>query len=129
MPKIHGKKDIGGDGMKKLRELYDKTSDMWECMKISVECLSYAESKEAYYETIAPVKETVKDLIESMHNHLPELLDAWEMVQAVTEFTDAHRGDVVEVTQDVGYSWCISDLNKILKPYSGREAQKNEGVE
>ena len=35
----------------------------------------------------------------------------------------------VEVTQDVGYSWCISDLNKILKPYIGRAAQKNEGVE
>ena len=139
--------------MRELRELYSKTSDMWECMKISVECLSYAESKEAYYETIAPVKETVKDLIESMHNHLPELLDAWEMVKSqeyaqriatehlkvMTAWWEGAEELYEQVLEHCKTCLFHGDCNDATceKPYfyrdewlsAYREAQKNEGVE
>lgn len=126
--------------MKELRELYDKTSEMWEYMKISVECLSYAESKEAYYDTIVPVKENAKDLIESMHNALPELLDAWETLEALRWANDLRMNgtcDLCPFYDDDVNVWkrgCDRQCRALFE-FEGewlsayREAQKNEGVE
>ena len=80
------------------------------------------------------------DLICAMHNHLPELLDAWETLEALRWANDLRMNGTCDLCPFYG-----DDVNvwkrgcnrqcRALFEYEGewlstyREAQKNEGVE
>ena len=62
----------------------------------------------------------------AMHNALPALLDAWEMVQKLVEWAKTPSGIQSAVTLG-GYQYAQFDVEKMIRQW--RDAQKNEGVE
>ena len=65
-------------------------------------------------------------LIAAMHNHLPELLDAWEMAQKIDEWAKTPSGIQSDVTLG-GYQYAQFDVEKMIRQW--RDGQKNERVE
>jgi len=67
-----------------LRAMLAETADYWDDMRIDVKYGLWTDGKDTYANVIRPAEMNVKALIAAMHNALPDLLDATEMVEALT---------------------------------------------
>jgi len=61
------------------------------------------------------------DLICAMHNALPELLDAWEMVQKIDEWAKTPSGIQSAVTLG-GYQYAQFDVEKMIRQWRDAHA-------
>ena len=126
--------------MKKLRELYDKgTQGKWYARNYTV----YTHTGDGVCRVADVNTSADPDLIAAMHNRLPELLDAWETLEALrwakqwnvqnSEPDTCHNCPLRKrcFSQETGFMYlCLHAVlfsNEWRAAY--REAQKIEGVE
>lgn len=136
--------------MKKLAELYEISKQENWISDAHDNCI-YAQSDKCVLRVATVTRLADARLIAAMHNALPELLDAWEMVQALEwaeewgkkEYDYRHQDgldrpcDMCPMYGDMcgGTAFCDNPCHnrewycrdEWLSAY--REAQKNEGVE
>ena len=125
--------------MKELRELYNKGTQGEWCSLHHYNDVFVAENT-----TVCTTQNgDDADLIAAMHNALPELLDAWEMVQALewakqwnvqnSEPDTCHNCPLRKrcFSQETGFMYLCLHAVKFSNEWRAayREAQKNEWVE
>jgi hypothetical protein len=122
--------------MKELRELYDKGTQGEWCSLHHYNDVFVAENTSV----CTTQNGDDADLIAAMHNDLPELLDAWEMVQAM-EWASQSTGWGKHCLDCSMKNVCLDDGSELgicEKPFNEgrdrlltawREAQKIQGVE
>ena len=110
--------------MKELRELYDKgTQGKWEQDIINITKETFgvsAENDDVIASCGGDDGDYNAQLIAAMHNALPELLDAWEMVQKIDEWAKTPSGIQSAVTLG-GYQYAQFDVETMIRQMRGNK--------
>ena len=104
--------------MKELRELLAKgTQGKWYARNYTV----YTHTGDGVCRVADVNTSADPDLIAAMHNALPELLDAWEMVQKIDEWAKTPSGIQSAVTLG-GYQYAQFDVEKMIRQWRDAHA-------